>query len=185
MKKEITIFLILLIACIAKASSEAHDGVPTKTIIFQILNLSVLIGIIVYFTKDSIKKIFAEKKNNYLQSAQKSKEARAEAEKQYNETRLKIEELEKNKKKTMEAAKVQGESILQQMSEDASAVTKRMKEEVELTIKLDVEKANLIIKKDIIAIAIASAKDQLSKDMNATDQQNLQKQFVEKIPVAK
>lgn len=178
--------LIILSAAVVQAADLAHgSGVPTKTILFQILNLSVLIIGIVYFTKNAVKNAFSERKKTYIIAAEKSKEARDSAEKQFNLVKEKIEHLEASKEKDIQLAKEQAEQLKKQMNQEALAVSEKIKADVQLTVKIELQKAKESLRQELIKESYAIALKVISKDIGNADQERLQNEFIENIKMVK
>ena len=176
--------LILSFPLIASAAGGGHGGggIP-GVIIYQVINLSILIGIIIYFTKDSIKSFFASRNSEYLEAAKKSASARAEAEKQLQETKEKIANLDRSREETLSKAIAQAEDLKKQIAAEAEGLSRRIKEDANLTVNLEVQRAMSELRAKLLSDSIEAARVVMTKDLGSNDQQKLQKDFIKNIGV--
>lgn len=183
MKNLIALFLILAPTLALAAGGHGGDGVPVKTIIYQLINVSILFGAIAYFAKDTIKQLFIDRKSHYLAAAQKSAAAREEAEKNFKELKQKIEALDSSKEETLKKAEQNAIEMKAQIVAEAQALTKRIRDEAQLTAKLEIEKAQAQLKSQLLKDSVDAARMVLSKDINSNDHEKLQTDFVKHVQV--
>ncbi|MGE5086957.1 MAG: hypothetical protein ACM3MG_11695, partial [Bacillota bacterium] len=96
--KVIVNLLILLAPAIVFANSPEHGAehaieVP-KSVMYQAINVAILIVGLIYFTKDGIVSFFGGRKAAYLEAAQKSAFAREQAEREFVDIKTKIANLD-------------------------------------------------------------------------------------------
>ena len=70
-----------------------------------------------------------------------------------------------------------------QITEEAAQVSKRIKEEAELTAKLEVQRAQRDLRSQLLNDSVEAARIVLTKDIGSSDQQKLQKEFINHIEV--
>lgn len=180
MKLMAILIVLSPVLAFAAGGHGSHDGIPS-TVIYQVINLTILFGGIIYFAKDGIKQFFIDRKAAYLEAAKKSASAREEAEKQFEEMKAKIAHLEATYNSSIAQAKANAAEMKNQMIADANAISKRIKEEAELTVKLEVERAQVQLKQQLLKDSVETARMILAKDVNANDHTVLQSQFTKNI----
>lgn len=184
--KVIVNLLILLAPALALAAEHGgghHDIEVPKTVIYQVINVVILVGGLIYFTKDGIVAFFAGRKTAYLEAAQKSAFAREQAEKEFVDIKNKIANLDNTRQEQLKKAKDHAEDLKKQITEEAAQVSKRIKEEAELTAKLEVQRAQRDLRSQLLNDSVEAARIVLTKDIGSSDQQKLQKEFINHIEV--
>lgn len=176
--------LIILIPAIVFASSEGghHEGVP-KAVLYQFINISILIVGLIYFTKDSIVQFFAGRKTAYLEAAQKSAFAREQAEKDFVEIKHKLNSLESTRQESIDKATAHSDELKKQILNEANEVSRRIREEAELTAKLEIQRAQKELRAQLLRDSMEAARVVLTKDLGSSDQQKLQNDFINNVGV--
>lgn len=182
--------LILLAPVIVLAAGAEHGGdhhaieIP-KSVIYQVINVVILLGGLVYFTKDSIISLFAGRKSAYLEAAQKSAFAREQAEKEFVDIKNKLANLDNTRQEEINKAKAHADDLKKQIIEEADLVAKRIKDEAEMTAKLEVQRAQRDLRHQLLSDSVEAARIVLTKDIGASDQQKLQNEFINHIEVVR
>lgn len=182
--KLFTSLLFILLPAISIASSEAHhsEGIP-KVVIYQFINVAILVAGIIYFAKDGVVAFFADRKAAYLAAAEKSAQAREAAEKNFAELNLKLSQLNSSREDAIKRARENASEMKQQIISEAALVSKRISDEARLTAKLEIERAQRELRNQLLKDSIEAAKMVLSKDINAADHEKLQKDFASQVGV--
>jgi F-type H+-transporting ATPase subunit b len=128
-----------------------------------------------------IVKMYADRKQNYLAAAAKSKAAREEAEREFVEVKHKLDQLEASADESLSRAKAEAADMKHQLIRDAQDMASRIKHEAEETAKIEVIKAQTHLREQLLKDAIDAAKTVLSKDIGSADHQKLQSEFVNKV----
>ncbi|MNJ91081.1 ATP synthase subunit b [compost metagenome] len=183
MKLALNVLVLLLPVFAFAAGGEHHgEGVP-KVVIYQLINVLILLGGLVYFTKDMIIGYFSSRKTEFLSAAQKSAAAREEAEKQFIDIKSKLENMMNTREETVKKAEAHADDLKKQILTEANEVSKRIRDEAELTAKLEVDRAQRELRQGLIKESVDAARMVLTKDIGAPDQQKLQNEFIKNIEV--
>lgn len=182
MKTLLSIFVLLSPLFVMAAGDHHAEGVP-KVVIYQLINVLILFGGLIYFTKDAIITFFSGRKATYLEAAQKSALAREEAEKQFIDIKQRLEQLISTRADAVKKAEMHAEDLKRQILVDANEVTKRIRDEAELTAKLEVRRAQNELRESLVHDSVEAARMVLTKDLGASDQQKLQNDFINNIEV--
>jgi F-type H+-transporting ATPase subunit b len=187
MKLILNLFVFILPTLVFASSPEHGSGhhpieVPTS-VIYQAINLGILIFILIYFTKSEVVNFFVGRKTAYLQAAQKAAFAREHAEREFEELKNKIAQLDKTRQEQLNKAKAHADDLKMQIVEEADQVSKRIQSEAEITAKLEIQRAQNELRNQLLSDSINAAHNVLSKDIGAGDQQKLQNEFIKNIEV--
>lgn len=185
MKYAINLIVLMTPVLVFAAGGEhgaGHGEIP-KAVLFQAINVGILIVGLVYFTKDAIVDFFAGRKAEYLEAAQKSAAARAHAEKEFAEMNAKIADLESSSQDSLKKAQAHAEEIKKQILDEANSASKRIRDDAELTVKLEVQRAQKELRTQLLQDSVEAARVVLTKDLGSSDQQKLQKDFINHIGV--
>lgn len=183
MKLLVNIMILLMPAVVMAAGGGHHDeGIP-KVTIYQLINVVILVGGIIYFTKDGIISFFAGRKSAYLEAAQKSAFAREQAEKEFVDLKNKIANIDATRADALKKAQEHAEDVRKQILAESQEVSKRIREEAELTAKLEIQRAQKELREQLLKDSLTAARTVLTKDLSANDQQKLQNEFINNIEV--
>jgi F-type H+-transporting ATPase subunit b len=189
MKILINLLIVLAPAVVFASAAEHgaghHDIEVPKAVLYQAINISILIIALVYFTKNEIVSFFGSRKTAYLQAAQKAAFAREQAEKEFEDLKNKIASLDKTREEQLGKAQAHADDLKNQIIDEADQVTKRIRAEAELTAKLEIQRAQQQLRHQLLSDSIAAAHNVLSKDIGSADQQKLQKEFINHIEVVR
>lgn len=185
MKQFLSLIVLLaptLVLAAGGGHGEGHGEIP-KAVMYQAINVAILVAGLVYFTKDAIVQVFAGRKAAYLEAAQKSALAREQAEKEFADIKNKLANLDATREETLNKAKAHAEDLKKQILEEAQGVTKRIRDDAQLTAKLEIERAQKELRTQLLTDSVAAARAVLSKDLATADQQKLQTDFINNIGV--
>lgn len=178
--------LVLLSPAFALAAGgghgDGHDGIPT-VVMYQAINVVILVAGLIYFTKDSIVTFFKDRKAQYLEAAQKSAFAREQAEREFVDIKNKLAQLDATRAESLSKAQSHANDLKKQILDEAQAVSKRIKEDAQLTAKLEVERAQRDLRTQLLKDSVDAARTVLTKDLGSADQQKLQKDFINHVGV--
>lgn len=182
MKLLLNLFIILAPAAALAAGGHDGEGVP-KAVVYQLINVTILIVGLVYFTKDHIVQFFAGRKAAYLEAAQKSAFAREQAEREFVDIKEKLTTLEATRGDSLRKAQAHADDLKKQIVDEAQTVTKRIRDEAQLTANLEVQRAQKELREQLLKDSVEAARVVLTKDLSSSDQQKLQKDFINNVGV--
>lgn len=184
--KKIFLTLVILLPVFAFAQEHgAHaatlDGHAIKTIIYQFINIAILVGGLIYFLKDSVRAFFKEKREVYLAAAEKAQAARRAAEEEHMHIKVQLTKLESTAEETISRARAEAADMRNQMVAEAQAMSKRIKEDAEAASRLEVEKARATLRAQMIQEAGRMAEQSIKKEVSSDDHRRLQIDFIQNI----
>lgn len=174
------VFLILGLVAISAQASEAHSeagGIPTKTIMYQLINMMILIVALVYWTKDKVILYFEGRQRDYNEAFKRTKLAREDAERNLEAVKSKLLELNENKGDSILKAQLDSENEKEQLIKEAQSKAKRLKSETLNAISNEIEKAKASVRRQILDEGMRQAKVILIKNIGAQEHQTLQNEF--------
>ncbi|UXR65752.1 ATP synthase F0 subunit B [Bdellovibrio bacteriovorus] len=176
--------LMVLLAPVAVLAAGGHhgEGIPTA-VMYQAINVVILVAGLIYFTKDGIVSFFAGRKTAYLEAAQKSAFAREQAEKEFVDIKSKLANLDQTREENLRKAQTHADDLKKQILDEAADVSKRIQNDAELTVKLEVQRAQKELRSQLLKDSVEAARIVLTKDLGSADQQKLQKDFINNVGV--
>lgn len=160
-----------------------HDAEIPKVVLYQVINVVILVAGLIYFTKDGIVAFFKDRKAQYLEAAQKSAFAREQAEREFVDIKNNLAQLDATRADSLNKAQAHADDLRKQIMDEAQAVSKRIKEDAQLTAKLEVERAQRELRTQLLTDSVEAARIVLTKDLGSADQQKLQKYFINHVGV--
>lgn len=179
--KRIGFFMILLASSSALAAGGHGEGVPWKTIFWQVFNLTILFSGIIYLVAKPLRDFFAQRRAEYLETEKKSQSARKAAELQFSEVQQKLTHLEATREESYARAEGEAADMKKQLVRDANDLAVRIKAEAEATVRMEVLRAQLELRSEFVRESVQTARTVLQKDIGSQDHQRLQDQFVNQL----
>lgn len=166
-----------------EAHGEAHAGLTPeiiKTVIYQTINLVLLFGGLVYFTKAAIKGFFTSKRASFLAAAEKSKATRAAAEQEHMQIQVRLTKLESTAGESISRARAEAAELKRQIVQEAQALTQRIRDEAASSARQEISRATAILRQQLIRDSMEAAQKDLGQ-VSAEDQNRLQGAFINNI----
>ncbi len=178
----ITILILMLVASIVQAADNAHGGgIPTASVLWQCLNLGLVILIIYFATRKTLPELFRQRQAGYVASAKKAEEAKIEAEKNFLDIKHKLDHLNTSYDETVSRAQAEAADLRKQILQEAQEHSLRVKEEAEMTVKIETQRAQRELHEVFVKESVSMARAVLSKDIASADHQKLQTEFTKNI----
>ena len=178
-------FLLFLSAVGHAAESAEHGahsaGIPYHTVFWQVFNLSILLGALIYFVRQPLKDYFRQRQAKFHEEARKSARAREEAEKQFLDIKHKLEHMKNTHEDNLARAEAEAADMHRAMLKEAQEISARIRQEAQMTARVETSKARLELHEKFAHDVIASARSVLTKDVGQQDHTKLQSDFVRNI----
>lgn len=175
---------ILLLSVSAFASGDAHGThgeIPTKTILFQSINVTIMFIGLIYFLRKPVKDYFKSKKELYLSFAEKALALRSAAESEHQEIHVKLTKLESTSEESISRARAEAADLKKQLIMEAQTISSRIKSEAENAAKVEIEKAKNMIRQELIKESVNMTRQQISTKVSEDDHKRLQGDFIDSI----
>lgn len=162
-----------------------HEGIPWPTIVSQAVNFGLLLILLAYLTRQSITKMFSERKKMYLELVQKADEAKFEAESNRQQIADRLQKLEGSAQQSLEQAKAEAAEMQQRLISEAQELASKAREEAERAARFELERAKQELRAEILTTALEAAQKAMRDKVGSPEQKKLQNEFVEKFQVVR
>lgn len=160
------------------AESGHHSGqIPTDAIFWQIVNLTVLFSVAGYFLWPKAVAYFRNRKLNFIELAEKSKNLRERAESELVKMKHDLDKLEGERENSLKKAQADALDLKESLMREAHQQSRKLKEETRLQLLADADRLNRQIKRDMINEALKQSRNLLKKDVSDGDHKKLQNDF--------
>ncbi len=178
---------LLTYSPVVVAAEAIHEStVPTevpRVVLYQAINLAILMGVLYYFLKDKVRAYYAGKRDSYLKAAREMEELKRKVQEQGQLLQEKIRKLDQTAEQSQKQAQADAQQYSQKLLAEARDQAEKLKRESERTISAEVYRAVEGLRAEIVDQSISSSRDLIQKQIKDSDQKRLQSEFVEKIRV--
>lgn len=183
MKALISAMVLLFATVVLAAGGErgAHSNEIPSVIIWQVINLSILFGVLFYLLKDKVVNSFAQRQKDYLAEAEKTRKAQMEAEKQFLDIQHKLQNLRNTEGEALTRAQAEAKEMKEKLIAEGQAMAQRIRQDAETSLSVEIQKAQMQLKNKVVADAILAAQQVLTRDIGSSDHQKLQNDFTKNI----
>ena len=176
-------FFIFSLLMTSVALGAGGDGVPTKMITYQAINVFLMIAGLIYFLRGPIRTHFLQRRSTFLSAAQKAEAVRAAAEQEQQGIQVRLSKLESTADESVARARAEAADMKKQLISEAESISKRIRSEAELAAHLEVEKAKNQLREMLINESLKVARGEINQKVTAADHQRLQSDFINHIQV--
>lgn len=162
-------------------AAQGLDAHTIKTMIYQAINIAILVGALIYGLKASIKEFFKQKQASFLSTAEKAKAARVQAEEEHAQIKIQLTKLESTTHETISRARADAAQMRHQMLQEAEAMSKRIQQEAEQAAALEIAKAKASLRDQMIVQATILAEEALKQKVSTEDHKRLQGDFIRNV----
>lgn len=162
MRTATIIFMILmgLQICAMAAGGAGHDEnhIPTDWIMYQAINLGILVIIMFFMMRKSVVAMFKERYTNFHDQAAKTEAATQQAAAALSDIKNRINELQSSEATTVAKAQADAEALKNKMIQETEAQAAKLKADTKLIVAAELNNAKDEIRKEIINASIEIAK---------------------------
>lgn len=188
MKSMWTTTLLLTLANAAMAAESGHDahgaahhGPDMTLVMWQALNVGILIIGLIYFLRKPVREFFAGQKAAYLDASAKTLAARTAAENDLKHIRAELNRIETTAAESVARARAESSDLKRQMVTEAESTAQRLRMDAETSAKLEVQRAVVSLRAELLQEAVAAARQQMSKGVTQEDHVRLNQEFIRNI----
>ncbi len=175
--------MVILTSIVSFAEAEGlheEERIPFDKIGWQAVNLGILLIIIYFGIRKSIKETFAKRQQDFLDQSEKTKAALVAAEEQLVEIKTKLSRLETGENQAIENAQHEANLLKATLIKDAETLSLQIKEDALLAIKAELVKAKAEINALLLNQAIQKATDKLTSGGPVTNK-SIEAQFMNQV----
>ncbi|MFN7728893.1 MAG: hypothetical protein ACK5P7_07035 [Bdellovibrio sp.] len=176
--------LILAPSIVLAAGSGGGHGLDektTKTIIFQAINVGIMLAAMVYFLKNTVQSYFKEKRAAFLATAEKAQAAKRQAQREHDEIKNQLIKLESTADDAISRAKAEAVDMRKLMIQEAQGQVKKIQEEASRSAQIEIQRARRELRDHTIREATRLAKETIEQKVSIEDHKRLQVDFIQNI----
>ncbi len=190
----LAVVLVGLLVAVAQASETgaaehkslmtvlAEDPMPLlKDFLWRILNISVLLWILIKFAGKSIQGFFAGRRDSLQQGVSEAQEAKAAAEKVYNEYQAKLAGLEGELKAMEEKSRLETEREQERMRQETESLVAKLKQQARQMADQEVAAAQRSLRNEAAKLAVEVAEKLVKENVDDNDRRRMVENYLEKV----
>ncbi len=160
----------------------AEDPMPLlKDFLWRVLNIAVLLWIIIKFAGKPVREFFAGRSETLRKGVQEAQEAKAEAERIFNEYQAKLDGLD-DELKAMEAkATLEAEREQERMRQETEALVAKLKLQARQMADQEVASAQRSLRNEAAKLAVEVAEKLVKENVSDSDRQRMVENYLEKV----
>lgn len=173
--------LLIPAVVLAAGGSHADSGVLLKDFLYRIFNFALMVGLLVYFVAKPIRNGLRARREAIEKMLADAQEARAAAEAKHREYSEKLAKATEEIAQIRVAIKREGELERDRILLSAREMATKIEQEAENKAAGLVTKARAELREEAARLAVNMAAELLQKQVNASDQQRLVDEYMQKV----
>jgi F-type H+-transporting ATPase subunit b len=170
-------------AVLASSGAAEQHGIAWEELFWPFVNFSLLVGILVFFTRKPFKEFFKSRTEKIENSIKEATEAKAIAEKTLAEVRDRLKNTEQETGQIIEAARKTGEKEKEALIAEGEHIKQKIVEQAKASIEFELEKAKQSLKSEAALLALEAAEKEISSRLGSGEQEKLIDEYIKKIEV--
>ncbi len=158
------------VALAAEAEEVHHKAFNLTEEIFKFVNTLIVVAILYKVAAKPLRNFFQDRSEGIRKSLADAEQARREAERQLEEQRSKVADLEAELSRVRETGGKERQEMRSRMQSDQEVQAKRLLEQTRNTIELETAKAQAGLRDRAAELALGLAEDMLKKNIGPEDQ---------------
>lgn len=173
----ISLFAMLALFSSPALAAEGWDDHASHMLKFQILNVVVLFGALVYFLKDVAANHFKARATEYQTVAHQAQQELDKAKEEFNEIQARLAKVETTWAEALSRAEAEAVAHREQLALQAQEVASRVVEDAKRAMGVEVNKVNHQMLEELVTLAKAKVETQLRTQLSPEDHKRLQRDF--------
>lgn len=162
-------------------ASEGGNTFNWRFVLEHAVNLFILLGVLVYFLKDSVKNFLVERKGAISSEIDHAQHTITEAKNKYEEYAQKLQGIEEEINSIKESIIKQGQSEREEILRQASIASENIKKEAQETIEFESQRAKQEIQSEVVTLALEIAEKVIKENLSESDKQRFVDEFTTKV----
>jgi F-type H+-transporting ATPase subunit b len=158
-------------------ASEGGQVFNWRYVFEHAVNLILLLGVLVYFLKDSVRNFLVARKGSISSEIDHAQETIAEAKKKYEEYAQRLKGIEVEVNNIKDHIIKQGETERDEIVRQANIASENIKREAQETIQFEIDRARREVQSEVVAIALTIAEKVIKENLNESDKQRIIEDF--------
>lgn len=173
-------WLPVLVAAPALAAEEAGAS-HTGDLLWQLLNLAILLAVLGYFARTPVQKFFAERRSRIRGDLDEAASLLAEAERRYSEWQHKLIDLDEELARIRADGRRRAEAERDAILADAQVAAERIHRNAVATVEQELRRAQSALRDEAAQLATELAERLLRERLRDGDRERLLDEFITRI----
>jgi F-type H+-transporting ATPase subunit b len=177
------LFVLLVATAPAAVFAAEGDGEGREllTLFWQAVNLAILIGVLVHFAREPIRKFFADRRDTVTHDIDSATSVLEDAESRLAEWQTRADRLEAEVEEIKQAARQRAAAERDHILADAEAAAERIRNDARSAIDHEVARARAALRAEAAELATRLAADLLRANVTEADQRKLVDEFIARV----
>jgi F-type H+-transporting ATPase subunit b len=171
---------LVLVAGVAGASGDSHEnGAETlKLVIYQGLNLALLLGVLIYFGRKPISDFFSTRRSGIQSELSEAADLLSQAELRNSELQRRLVDLGSDIEGIREEAGRRAEEEAERILADARATAERIRRDATAAVAQELRRAQSELREEAADLALEIAARKLNEQVGGADRDRLVDEFI-------
>ncbi len=158
-------------------ASESGQVFNWRYVFEHAVNLVILLGVLVYFLKDSVRNFLVARKGSISSEIDHAQQTISDAKKKYEEYAEKLRGIEQEIDSIKDAIRKQGETEREEILRHANIASEHLKKEAQDTIQFEIDRARREVQSEVVTIALTIAEKVIKENLNESDKERFIEDF--------
>jgi F-type H+-transporting ATPase subunit b len=163
------------------SAGEGTGGKALYDLIMRIVNFTVLIGLLVYFTRKPIVNGIRNSIESVRTMLREAEESRLTAEARMKEAEERLDKIDKEVAELLESARQEGETERERILTEAAEAVEKIRKDTILAMEQEVKKSKDTLKKDAAEAAVALAESIMRDKVTPEDHRKFIADYLDKL----
>lgn len=185
-RSTLALLAVVLCAAVAQASGggEEHGESHLSHVLYQALNLALLLGVLIYFGRKPIADFFKTRREAIHDELSESAELLAKAEQRNSELQRRLIDLNSELEEIREMAGRRAEEEAERILADASATAERIRRDAQAAVAQELRRAKTELREEAADLALEIAARKLNDQVVDGDRERLIDEFITRVEPA-
>lgn len=170
--------LLALVALPAWAASDGHDGPSTSELIWQAVNLAILLTVLYLAANKPVRQFFADRREQIRGDLESSSDFLKSSEARYAEWQGKLVDLEGDLEQIRATSRRRAEDERDRILSDARAAADRIKQDATAAVDQELRRAQTDLREEAADLAVELAGNLLREKVGDADRERLLDEFI-------
>jgi F-type H+-transporting ATPase subunit b len=173
----------VLVSGVAVAAGGEHksEAEVMKEVIFQGINLLILLGVLFYFGRRPIAEHFATRREGIQDELKQAAELLDKAEQRNSELQRRLIDLSSEVEEIRETSNRRAEAEAERILSDARSVADRIRRDAQAAVAQELRRAQSELQKEAAELALELAGQKLSEQIQPSDRERLVDEFITRV----
>ncbi|MDP6931633.1 MAG: ATP synthase F0 subunit B [Myxococcota bacterium] len=175
---------LFLLSGLARASSgggHGDGGIPWADIVSHAVNLTLLLGVLIFLTRGKIKAALAERSASTKRDIDEANALRKEAQERFDELQTEIDGFEKKLEEMRSQAEERAEQDAAALMARADQDAERIRETAQRSIRDETTRARAALRREAAVLGVELAEKKVSSEFAEEDEARLAGEFLGKV----